>query len=78
MPTSAGSHLSSFMERGPERAFFIGWFIGIALWPIRTMQPLWNVTITRSLGLFGLVIALFAALALLFEFAVANESHDSG
>jgi hypothetical protein len=58
---------------GRERAFVVGWFAGILLWPLSMLRPQW-ATVTRHVGAFGLTVALLAALALLLEPSGVAES----
>lgn len=51
---------------GRERAFMVGWFTGIFLWPIRMLRPEWAIAL-KHISAFGLGVALLAALALLLE-----------
>lgn len=63
---------------GRERAFMVGWFAGILLWPLRLLRPQWATAI-RHISAFGLAVALLAALALLLEpsgFAESSESNS--
>jgi hypothetical protein len=51
---------------GPERFFMVGWFAGFLLSPLHALGPKWAVAI-RHIGIFGLGVALLAALALLLS-----------
>jgi hypothetical protein len=58
---------------GPERFFMVGWFANILPGPIEIMRPQWAGAI-RHIGIFGLGVALLAALALLLTPADASGS----
>ena len=60
---------------GRERLFIVGWFAGILLGPLRMLRPQWAMG-TKQIGMFGLAIALLAALALLLDPPVVAESGD--
>lgn len=51
---------------GLERFFMVGWFAGILSGPIESLRPQWAGAI-RQVGIFGLGVALLAALALLLK-----------
>ena len=60
-----------------ERYFFIGWFAGILLSPIKAVRPEWTIGI-KYIGICGLAVALFAALTLLFRsYKTADGSSGS-
>jgi hypothetical protein len=50
--------------KGRERVFMIGWAANILLSPIEILRPEWAAAI-KYIGMFGLTVALFAALSLL-------------
>ncbi len=41
-----------------------GWFVGVVLWPFRMLRPEWVVAM-RYISVFGIAVALLAAVALL-------------
>lgn len=47
----------------------VGWFAPFALWPLEMYWPHWPEWAfpIRHIGIFGLAVALFAALALLLD-----------
>jgi hypothetical protein len=49
---------------GRERFFMAGWFAGVALWPIKMLRPEWAAAV-RDISVFGIAVALLAAVALL-------------
>jgi len=51
---------------GKEHVFIVGWFVDVLLWPLKILWPRSAVPIGH-IGAFGLVVALFAALALLLN-----------
>jgi hypothetical protein len=68
----------AFIRRtvGPERIFVIGWFATILLSPLATLRPQWAETV-KNIGMFGLAVALLAALSLLFKSSDMGDSQDS-
>lgn len=60
---------------GRERIFYVGWSLGLFLWPFRLLWPQVAVPI-RHIDAFGMVTALFAALALLLEHS--EPTHSGG
>ena len=61
---------------GRERVFMAGWFLGILLWPVKMLWPQWAGTV-RQIGVFGLAVALLAALALLLDRSDAAGSNSA-
>jgi len=61
---------------GQERFFIVGWSAGFLLWPLEMLRPQW-ATITRQIGIFGLAVALLAAVAMLLELSAPTESGGS-
>lgn len=59
---------------GRERVLVVGWLTGIFLWPIRMLRPEWAIAL-KHISVFGLGVALLAALALLLE---PSDVADSG
>lgn len=59
---------------GAERVSMVGWFAGIRLGPIESLRPQWAEAI-RHIGIFGLGVALLAALALLLNSADVSGSN---
>lgn len=51
---------------GRERFFMVGWFVGLVVWPLKILWPR-SAVLIGHIGTFGLVVALFAALALLLD-----------
>jgi hypothetical protein len=49
---------------GRERLFMVGWFASVVLWPLKMLRPEWVVAM-RHIGVFGMAVALLAAVALL-------------
>jgi hypothetical protein len=58
---------------GRERAFVVGWFVGLLLWPLSMLWPR-SVVPIGHIGAFGLAVALLAALALLLDHSEAVDS----
>ena len=57
---------------GRERFFMLGWFLGLLLWPVKMFWPHSTIPI-RHISAFGLLVSLFAALALLLNHSVVDE-----
>jgi len=51
---------------GRERLFLAGWLFHLILWPVERLSPR-SATTIQYLGMFGLVVALFAAVWLLLR-----------
>ena len=58
---------------GRERAFMVGWFVGLLFWPLSMLWPRSVVSIGH-IGALGLAVALLAALALLLDHPKAVDS----
>ena len=52
--------------RSRERAVMIGWFASVLLTPLEHFRPEWALTI-RFISMFGLLIALLAAVTILLR-----------